>query len=84
MLLPAPRGVLPYICSIGMEGMVFARFGLKTGIHVAYFGLNSGTVFKEMHERICRFNSKGIRKKEYKYANTRGILKDLFVGGVLI
>ena len=37
--------------------MVFARFGLKTGIHVAYFGLNSGTVFKEMHERICRFNS---------------------------
>ena len=53
-----PRGVLPNICFIFMEGMVFARFCLKTGIHVAYFGLNSGTVFKEMHVRICRFNSK--------------------------
>ena len=25
---------------------VFARFGLKTGIHVAHFGLESGTVFE--------------------------------------
>ena len=40
------------------------RFGLKTGIDFAYAGLNSGMVFEGMHERICRFNSNGIRKKE--------------------
>ena len=34
------------------------RFGLKTGIDFAYFGLNSGMVLREMQERICRFNSK--------------------------
>ena len=34
------------------------RFGLKTVIDFAYFGLNSGMVFEGMHERICRFNSK--------------------------
>ena len=46
------------------KGMVFARFGLKTGIDFAYSGLSSGVVFVGMHERICRFNSKWIRKKE--------------------
>ena len=33
------------------------RFGLKAGIDFTYFGLNSGTVFEGMHERICHFNS---------------------------
>ena len=37
------------------------RFGLKTAIHFAYFGLESGMVFEETagaYERIYRFNSK--------------------------
>ena len=37
------------------------RFGLKTGIHFANFGLESGMVFEGttgVYERICRFNSK--------------------------
>ena len=36
-------------------------FGLKTGIHFAYFVLESGMVFKgttEAYERIDRLNSK--------------------------
>ena len=47
------------------------RFGLKTGIHFAHFGLESGMVFEGttvVHERIDRSNSKWVRKKE-KYAN---------------
>ena len=47
------------------------RFGLKTGVHFAPFGLESGMVFEgttEVHERIYRFNSVWVRKKE-KYAN---------------
>ena len=37
------------------------RFGLKTGIHFAHFGLESSVVFKGtagLYERIYRFNSK--------------------------
>ena len=37
------------------------RFGLKTGIDFAHFGLESGTVFEGtqgVYESICRFNSK--------------------------
>ena len=37
------------------------RFGLKTGIHLAYFDLESGMVFdgtSGVYERIYRFNSK--------------------------
>ena len=37
------------------------RFGLKTGIHFAHFGLKSGMVFEvttRVYERIYRFNSK--------------------------
>ena len=37
------------------------RFGLKTGINFAHFGLESGIVFGEttrVYERIYRFNSK--------------------------
>ena len=41
------------------------HFGLKTGTDFTYFaGLNSSMVFEEMHERICRFNSKLMNKKE--------------------
>ena len=39
----------------------FGRFGLKTGIHFAHFGLESGMVFEgaqEVYERIYCFNSK--------------------------
>ena len=43
-------GVLPYISYIGMYrpiGVGFMRrFGLKTGIHFAHFGLESGMVFE--------------------------------------
>ena len=34
------------------------RFGLKTAVDFAYFGLNSGMLFEGMRERICRFSSK--------------------------
>ena len=50
-------------------------FGLKTGIHFAQFGLESGMVFEGttgVYERIYRFNSKWVRKKE-KYANSKWI-----------
>ena len=36
-------------------------FGLKTGIHFAHFGLESGMVFEgttRLYERLYRFNSK--------------------------
>ena len=49
------------------------RFGLKTGIPFAHFGLESGMVFEGttgVYERIYRFNSKLVRKKE-KYANSK-------------
>ena len=42
------------------------RFGLKTGIHFAHFGLESGLVVEGttgVYERIYRFNSKLVRKK---------------------
>ena len=56
------------------------HFGLKTGIHFAYFGLESGMVFKGttgLYECIYRFNSKWVTKKE-KYANSKWILRNLF------
>ena len=52
------------------SGRVFAP---KTGINFAHFSLDSGVVFEgtsEVYERIYRFNSKGVRKKE-KYANLK-------------
>ena len=61
------RGELPYISHIGMcrpEGYIyifFSRFGLKTGLHFAHFGLESGIVFDGttgVYERICYFSSK--------------------------
>ena len=48
-------------------------FGQKTGLHFAHFGLESGMVFEGttgVHERIYRFNSKWVRKKE-NYANLK-------------
>ena len=38
----------------------FSRFGLKTGLHFAHFGLESGIVFDGttgVYERICYFSS---------------------------
>ena len=53
--------------------MIFAPFGLKTGIDFAHSGLESGMVFEEttgVNEQIYRFNSKCVRKKE-KPANSK-------------
>lgn len=43
------------------------RFGLKTGIDVAHFCLETGMVIEGttgLCDRICRFNSKRVRKKK--------------------
>lgn len=41
------------------------HFGLQSDIDFAHFNLESGMVFETvMCERFCRFNSKGIRKKD--------------------
>ena len=59
-----PGGVLPCISHKGMPAHrvgVFRRFGLKTGIDFAHFGLESGMVFEGttgVYERIYRFNFK--------------------------
>ena len=40
-------------------GRIWGLFGLKTGIHFAYFGLESGVVFERAmgaYERSRRFN----------------------------
>ena len=55
-------------------------FGLKTGIHFAYFGLESGMVFKgttRVYEGIYCFNSKLVRMKE-KYANSKMDFRNFF------
>ena len=58
------EGVVPYISHIGVslpKGRVLGPFCLKTGIHFAHFGLESGTVFQETtgaYKCIYRFNSK--------------------------
>ena len=52
------------------------RFGLKTSIRFAHFGLESGMVFEEIKgvcERIYRCISKCVRVKE-KFANSKWIL----------
>ena len=48
---------LPYRYMLPERVWLLRRFGLKAGIDFTYFGLNSGTVFEGMHERICHFNS---------------------------
>ena len=63
--------VLPYISYIRMScphrvGFL-RRFGLKTGIHFAHFGLESGWVFEGTTECMNGFIvsvPKGVRKKE--------------------
>ena len=52
------------------KGMILRRFGLESGM---VFGETTG-----VYERIYRFNSKWIRKKE-KYANSKWILRNSFL-----
>ena len=63
----------PYRYSVPSRRVGFLRrFSLKTGIHFAHFGLESGIVFEGttgVYERIYHFNSK-VRKKK-KYANSK-------------
>ena len=57
-ILSRGGGVLPY--PYHREGFL-RRFGLKTGIRFAYFGLESRTVFEGttgLYEGLYRFNSK--------------------------
>ena len=64
--IPTPRGIPLYKPYIGryvppQRVGVLCRFGLKTSIDFALFGLGLGMVFEEttgVYERICRFNSK--------------------------
>ena len=57
------------------------RFGLKTGIHFAHFGLEWGVVFEGtqvgVYERT-RFKSGWLRQKE-KYANAKWIWRICFL-----
>ena len=58
------------------------RFGLKTGIHFAHFGLESGMVFEGttgVYERIYRFSSKLMSKKEGEICEFEIDLKNFFV-----
>ena len=72
--------VLPYISYMRMSRphrVGFLRcFGLKTGIHFAHFGLESGMVFEGTTGRCMNVFivsiPKGVRKKE-KYANSKWI-----------
>ena len=51
------------------KSRVLRRFGLKTGIDFLHFSLESGMVFEGTtgeYERICRFNSKWIRRNASK------------------
>ena len=86
---PPPGGggkVLYYISYIGMcrpIGLGFcAVLVLKTGIHFAHFGLESGMVFEGttgVYERIYRFNSKLMSKKEGEICEFEIDSKNLFV-----
>ena len=56
-----------YLCA-APNGMVFRRFGLKTGIDFVHFGLELGTVFEKttgVNQRIYmyRFNSSEYKRK---------------------
>ena len=55
---------MPYKYVLPLMVWFLRRFSLKTGTDFSYFGLKSSMVFEEMHERICRFNSKLMNKKE--------------------
>ena len=78
--MEVPGGeALPYTTPPKGYGFL-SRFGLKTVVDFAHFGLESADmVFKGtmgVDERIYRFNSIRIRKKE-NYANSKWILKNL-------
>ena len=71
--------MLPYISHMGMCRPIGWGFGLKTGLHFAHFGLESGIVCERttgLYERIYSFKSKLVRKKE-KYSNQNGF-EELF------
>ena len=56
------------------------RYVLKKGRDFVHFCLESGTGFEgatDVSERIYRFNSKRVRKKE-KYENSKLTLRNLF------
>ena len=62
------------------------RFGLKTGIHFAHFGLESGWVFEGstgVYERVYRFNSKGSKKEREICEFETGALKNFFVFAII-
>ena len=53
-------------------------FGLKTGLHFAHFGLESGLVFEgkmEAYKRIYRFTSK-LNKKEIEISEFEILLNN--------
>ena len=50
-----PATSKPLLRGLRISGRVFATFGLKTGIHFAHLGLESGMVFEELRERMKVF-----------------------------
>ena len=85
-VLPAPgeRGIplyKPYRYVPHPRVGFLRRFGLKTGIHLNYFRLESSMIFKGIGNygsvwTYLSFHSKWVRKKE-KYANSKWILRNL-------
>ena len=69
------------------KSMVLRRFGLKTGIDFLHFSLESGMLFEGttgVYERICRFNSKWIRRNASKMRIRNGFQEIFFRVDVLI
>ena len=67
------------------------RLGVKTGIHFAHFGLESGMVLEGftglegLYERLYRFNSRRVREKEnVKNMRIRNGLKNFEIVCALI
>ena len=79
--LPGQLTLITNKTLIGGKSGLGHSLRFKRGIDFAHFGLESGMASEETtgirYERIYRFNSKGIRKKE-KYANSKKILRNLF------
>ena len=69
---------MPYKYVLPLMVWFLRRFGLKTGTDFSCFGLKSSMVFEEMHERICRFNSKLMNKKERVICEVEVDLKKSF------
>ena len=47
-------------CKMCLTVWFLRRFGLKTGIDFAHFGLDLEHGFRSLYERILRFNSKRV------------------------